>query len=82
MLGLGQSLISIMLALIFYIGALLIQADFTDILSVYTAIYAIMFSGVQAGGNMAFLNRLGPSKIAASNYFEIIDKADKEENPR
>jgi len=72
MFGFAQSLISVMLALIFFIGALLIRDGQTDILSVYTAIYAVMFSGVQAGGNMFFLNKLGASKIAACNYYETI----------
>lgn len=69
MLGLGQSLISVMLALVFYVGALLIQAGQADVLSVYTAIYAIMFAGVQAGGQMGFLSKLSASKIAAVNYY-------------
>jgi hypothetical protein len=72
MLGLGQSLISIMLALMFYIGSLLINAGVTDVLSVYTSIFAVMFAGVQAGGNMFFLGKLAASKYAACNYFEEI----------
>ena len=73
MLGLGQSIISIMLALMFFIGAILIRAGITDILSVYTSIFAVMFAGVQAGGNMFFLGKLAASKYAACNYFEEVE---------
>ena len=32
-----------------------------------------MFAGVQAGGNLFFLSRLGLAKMAACNYFEMIE---------
>lgn len=69
MFGIGQTLISCLLALIFYFGALLIDAGRVDVLQVYTSIYAIMFAGVQAGGNMFFLSRLSAAKYAACKYF-------------
>lgn len=72
MFGVGQTLISCLLALIFYFGALLIRAGVVDVLSLYTAIYAVMFAGVQAGGNLYFLSRLSMAKMAACNYFEQI----------
>ena len=72
MFGLGQTLISCLLALIFYFGALLIDAGRVNVLQVYTSIYAIMFAGVQAGGNMLFLSRLSAAKYAACKYFEVI----------
>lgn len=69
MFGLGQTLISCLLALIFYFGSLLIQAEQVTVLEVYTAIFAVMFAGVQAGGNLYFLSRLSAAKYAACNYF-------------
>lgn len=72
MFGIGQTLISCLLALIFYFGALLIQREVVSVLNLYTAIYAIMFAGVQAGGNMLFLSRLSAAKFAACQYFEVI----------
>lgn len=69
MFGLGQTLISCLLSLIFFFGALMIKKDIVTVLNLYTAIYAIMFAGVQAGGNMLFLSRLSVSKYAACNYF-------------
>ncbi len=35
-----------------------------------------MFAGVQAGGNLYFLNQLEAAKTGASIYFQIIDKKD------
>ena len=69
MFGLGQTLISVLLSLIFFFGALMIKADVVTVLDLFTSIYSIMFAGVQAGGNMIFLSRLSISKYAACNYF-------------
>lgn len=73
MFGLGQTLISCLLALIFFFGALLIKAKVVTVLNLYTSIYAIMFAGVQAGGNLYFLSRLSLAILAACNYFEKIE---------
>lgn len=67
--GLGQTLISCLLALIFLIGALLIRAKEVEVVDVYTAIYAIMFSAIQAGGNLFFLTKLSVAKFGACQYF-------------
>ena len=72
MFGIGQSLISCLLALIFYVGSLLIKEGQGDVLDIFTAIFAVMFAGVQAGGNLYFLSKLAAAKYAACNYFEII----------
>lgn len=72
MFGLGQTLISCLLALIFFIGAILIRAEVVSVLNLYTSIYAIMFAGVQAGGNLLFLSKLSLAKFAACNYYEKI----------
>jgi hypothetical protein len=72
MFGLGQTLISCLLSLIFYFGALMIQHHIVTVLNLYTAIYAIMFAGVQAGGNMLFVAKLSVAKNAAYHYFENI----------
>ena len=69
MFGLVQTLISCLLSLIFFFGALLIKENVVSVLKLYTAIYAIMFAGVQAGGNLLFLAKLGAAKYAACNYF-------------
>ena len=69
MFGIGQSLISCLLALIFYVGSLLINEGQGDVLDIFTAIFAVMFAGVQAGGNLFFLSKLAAGKLAACNYF-------------
>ena len=71
MFGVGQTLISCLLASIFFVGALLIREGAVEIVDVYTAIYAIMFSGVQAGGNLFFLSKLSVAKYSACKYFQL-----------
>ena len=67
--GIGQTLISCLLALIFFVGALLIRAKVVEVVDVYTAIYAVMFAGVQAGGNLFFLTKLSVAKFGTCKYF-------------
>lgn len=50
--GLSQMLIAFVICLICYIGALLAQNFDVRIADIFTAIYAVMFSGVQAGTNI------------------------------
>jgi hypothetical protein len=45
-------LIAFVICLICYIGALLAQNLIISIASMFSAIYAVMFSGVQAGTNI------------------------------
>jgi hypothetical protein len=78
MFGFGQTLISCLFSLIFYCGALMIQHNIVTVLNLYTAIYAIMFAGVQAGGNMLFVSRLAVAKNAAFHYFENIHRENNE----
>jgi hypothetical protein len=70
--GVGQTLISCTFAAIFFAGACLIRADLTTVPDVYTAMFAVMFAGVQAGGNLYFLSQLSAAKIGACIYFERI----------
>ena len=72
--GVGQTLISCTFALIFLVGATLIQHNYINVRDLYTAIFAVMFAGVQAGGNLYFLGQLEAAKTGASIYFPIIDK--------
>ena len=72
--GVGQTLISCTFALIFLVGAILIQHDVINVRNMYTAILAVMFAGVQAGGNLYFLGQLEAAKTGANIYFQLIDK--------
>ena len=67
--GIGQTLISLIFALIFLFGAVLIKYNLIGVQDLYTAIFAVMFAGVQAGGNLYFLGQLEAAKTGSSIYF-------------
>lgn len=71
--GIGQTLITCTLALIFLISSFLIKNGLVDVQSVVTAAFAVMFAGVQAGGNLYFLSQLPAAKTGASIYFHIVN---------
>lgn len=71
--GVAQTLISCTFAIIFLVGALMIKRDWIRVDNLYTAIFAVMFAGVQAGGNLFFLSQLGESKLGATRYYEEVD---------
>lgn len=48
-----------------------------DVLKVFTAIYAIMFAAIQAGGNLQFIPNIVQLKIAAVNIFKVLDEEDE-----
>lgn len=73
MYGLSQMAITCILALIFFIGSIFIQKYNMDILGIFTAIYAIMFAAIQAGGQLQFIPNIGALKIAAVNIFKVLD---------
>lgn len=53
-----------------------------DVLKVFTAIYAIMFAAIQAGGNLQFIPNIVQLKIAAVNIFKVLDQQDEEQYER
>jgi hypothetical protein len=65
--------LSCVLALIFFIGSIFIKNYQMDVLNIFTAIYAIMFAAVQAGGNLQFVPNIVQLKIAAVNIFKLLD---------
>lgn len=71
--GIAQAIISCIFALIFYIGALLIRDQNIEVLKIYSSIYAIMFTAVQAGGNLGFIPNIVELKIFCTNVFQILD---------
>lgn len=38
----------------------------------FISIMAIMYAGVQAGGNLYFLSQLAPAKYGAAKYFNLV----------
>lgn len=78
--GLSQMILSCILSLIFFIGSLFIRDRNVDVLKVFTAIYAIMFAAIQAGGNLQFIPNIVQLKVAAVNIFKVLDLEDEEQN--
>lgn len=70
-------ILSCILSLIFFIGSLFIRDLGMDVLKVFTAIYAIMFAAIQAGGNLQFIPNIVQLKIAAVNIFKVLDEEDE-----
>jgi hypothetical protein len=62
-------LIAFVICLICYIGALLAQNFDVRIANIFTAIYAVMFSGVQAGTNLEFIGGISGSILRTAQYF-------------
>lgn len=61
------------LAAIFFVSSIVIRDRGIGVLEVYIAIYAIMFSTMNAGGNLGFIGSIATSKIALSNVMNIIE---------
>jgi len=62
--------------LIFYLGTVFMRDNNLDVANVFTAIYAIMFSGMTAGNNTHFMPDAAAAKGSAVNLFEIQDSED------
>lgn len=80
--GLAQMILSCVLAMIFFIGSIFIRDLNMDVLKVFTAIYAIMFAAIQAGGNLQFIPNIVQLKVAAVNIFKVLDQQDEEQLER
>lgn len=70
--GVAQAAMSCVSALIFYLGAIFIRDYQLGVLNIYTAIYAIMFASISAGGNLGFVNNIADSKVALANIMKIL----------
>jgi predicted tellurium resistance membrane protein TerC len=76
-LGISQCLISLLLSVIYFIGAKLVENDSVKIVNLFTAIYAIMFSGVQAGCNIGFIGGLAGAGLSTAQYFALVEPSDR-----
>lgn len=61
-----------MLSLIYYIGAIFVEEFNIKIVDLFTAIYAIMFSGVQVGCNIGFIGQISGACFNTTKYFETV----------
>lgn len=77
--GLTQIIMFFVFGLIFYLGTVFMRDNNLEIANVFTAIYAIMFSGMTAGNNAHFMPDAAAAKISAINIFEIQDSQDEDQ---
>lgn len=77
--GLTQIIMFFVFGLIFYLGTVFMRDNNLEIANVFTAIYAIMFSGMTAGNNAHFMPDAAAAKTSAVNIFEIQDSQDEDQ---
>lgn len=71
-------MLSLVFSMIYYIGGLLVKHYGVSITDLFTAIYGIMFSGVQTGMNIGFISSLVNACHSASYFFSAINIKDLE----
>lgn len=75
--GFAQAAISCIFALIFFLGALFIRNYHIGVLETYTAIYAVMFAAISAGGNLGFIGDMANAKVALLNVMHILEESEE-----
>ena len=79
MYGLSQIILFLVFGLIFYLGVIFMNRNGLQISDVFTAIYAIVFSGMTAGNNAHFMPDMAAGKKAAASIFQILDEKDEDQ---
>lgn len=69
MYGLSQIILFLVFGLIFYLGIIFMNRNNLSIDNVFTAIFAITFSGMTAGNNAHFMPDMAAGKKAAASIF-------------
>lgn len=69
MMAISQCLIAFVICLIYYIAAVICEKFNVRFSDAFIAIYAIMFSGVQAGTNIEFIGGLSNGFLRTAQYF-------------
>jgi ATP-binding cassette, subfamily B (MDR/TAP), member 1 len=77
--GLSQIIMFLVFGLIFYLGVIFMNRNNLQMADVFTAIYAIVFSGMTAGNNAHFMPDMAAGKKAAASIFEIQDALDEDQ---
>jgi ATP-binding cassette subfamily B (MDR/TAP) protein 1 len=67
--GLTQIIMFFVFGIIFWLGTVFMAANNLSIANVFTAIYAILFSGMTAGNNSHFMPDVAAAKTSAANIF-------------
>lgn len=71
--GIALLIMYIVVALIFYLGAVFVDANNLDISDMFTAVFAIFFSGMTVGNNSHILPDMNDCRIGAAGLFMILD---------
>ena len=71
--GLSQFILFLVFGLVFYLGIVFMNANNLAIDDVFTAIYAVIFSGMTAGNNAHFMPDINNSRKAAASLFQLQD---------
>lgn len=72
-LGMSQSMVSIMISMIYYVGAIFIEIFDIKIIDLFTAIYAVMFSGVQVGCHIGLIGQFTTCRVSVARLFSLIN---------
>lgn len=78
MMAISQCLIAFVICLIYYIAAVICDNFNVRFSNAFIAIYAVMFSGVQAGTNIEFIGGLANGFLRTAQYFEMVKDNQKE----
>ena len=79
MYGFTQIAMFFIFGLVFYLGIVFMVRNNLQIDDVFTAIYAILFSGMTAGNNGHFMPDAAAAKHSAANIFQILDEKDEDQ---
>ena len=76
-MALSQCLIAFVICLIYYIAAVICENFNVKFSDAFVAIYAVMFSGVQAGTNIEFIGGISNGFLRTAQYFELVKENEK-----
>ena len=66
-------MVSIMISMIYYVGAIFMESFDIKVIDLFTAIYAVMFSGVQVGCHIGLINTFTNCSVSTSRYFNLVN---------
>lgn len=71
-MALSQCLIAFVICLIYYIAAVIAENFNVRFEDIFIAVYAVMFSGVQAGTNIDFIGGISSGLLRTAQYFSVV----------
>ena len=71
-MAVSQCLIAFVICLIYYVAAVICENFNVTFADAFIAIYAVMFSGVQAGTNIDFIAGISNGFLRTAQYFELV----------